>query len=554
MTFHAQLAAWLSLTSLASGLPSPSQTQLLEEGSPVIGVGRLETIQRSLVLDNGTWFAQVGTDYPTSTQDGVALRLGFPILREGDPLPSPSGARVRTFGGWNVDGGGNLFWEIELTGPGIINGNRQALYWNTRLLARQAGPTGLPEFPGSSWSAFGARLPGPDGRLWFTASIDDPAVPNPRSLLATTTLRADGSASPLEVLAVTGRELAGVGLVRSVVLQGTSATVNARGTLLWAGKRAGPVETDGFLALGLDQILVAEGDPAPVDGRRFSSFEGCEVALNDREQYAFTCHLNSSPLSPEEIASNYLLVKDGAKFVQEGDSLPALGAPLDNQPETPLLLSNSGDLYWAARLRNTPMGLDGAYMRNHDVLIRKGQTYIGGQLVVELDRSIDAFAISPSGRFFLGKVELRDTGNALVMVDHGATIPIPGCGAGAAVLDVVGGSAVAGSSLRMAMDDAQSIGAHTLFCVTKDARLDSRGCGLRTPQGELFLSSPIVALLAGPLWILGPTLFDVPIPAELGLVDSVWHGQGFFLAPPNAPMGTAAWKPTNGLRIEVGAP
>jgi hypothetical protein len=193
-------------------------------------------------------------------------------------------------------------------------------------------------------------------------------------------------------------------------------------------------------------------------------------------------------------------------------------------------------------------------MRNYAVIVREGRTCVDGQVVVGLDRTSEAFRVSDSGRFFLGQIELEDDGPATLMVDYGSAIPIMGCGEGLGTLEVVGGYAVAGAALRIALGEAQEIGSQAFFFVSKDSWLDDAGCGKTTAVGELLLRPPFVSAHAGPIWVLGPVLFDIAFPVELALVDSTWHGQGFFRAPSNASARVPDWKPTSGLRIEVGAP
>ncbi|MAB79329.1 MAG: hypothetical protein CMJ89_08245 [Planctomycetes bacterium] len=536
-----------------------TESILLRTGDPIVGVGRLETIARVAVIDDGAWYCQAGTDHPSNARDAVVLRHGFPAFREGDFLAAPPGARVRSFHGWDVDAAGNLLWELTLSGPGIVDGERRALYWNGRLLARRNQPAELDDWaPGTVWNAFGPRLFGPGNTILVAGSLWETGTTGPREALVAATIDSQGNPGAWTTRVAAGWTLASVGLeIRSISQRETSLAFNARGEFLWSGKRQGPNHSDGLLMLGLDHILAQEGNPAPVEGRSFASFEQSQVALNDFGEHAFSCNLNVDPLSPELIESNYLLVKDGRKFAQEGDLLSAMDAPLDNPQGTPLFLTNSRDLFWGARVRETPTRQDQAYMRNYEVIVREGRTFVDGQLVVALDRTSAAFRVSKAGRFFLGQVELEEDGPALLRVDYGAAVPVEGCDETKGTLEVVGGYAIAGSSLRIAMGEAQAIGSQAVFVLSRDSALDGSNCGITLPLGELLLRPPFAGAHFGPIWVLGPVTFRIPLPFEPGLIDSVWYAQGFFYASNQRSDGTAnipEWKPTNGLRIEVGAP
>ena len=104
-------------------------------------------------------------------------------------------------------------------------------------------------------------------------------------------------------------------------------------------------------------------------------------------------------------------------------------------------VSPAGELFWAARVRHAPTNQDEAYMRGHAVLIREGVTRVEGELVTALAGDDDAFTLDPGGRFFLGRVELQEAGEALVLIDLGGVEPFGGCRSPGSDLRRVGGSA-----------------------------------------------------------------------------------------------------------------
>ena len=543
----------LLLSLFANPLSPQTPARLLGEDAPIPGVGRVERITRAAVLEDGSWMAQVLTDHPTSTRDGVTVRGSIPVLREGEPLPAPSGARIRAFGGWDVNAEGELLWELTLTGPGIALGNRQALYWNARLLARESREVLLAEgSTGWTWRRFGSRRFGPDDTLWITASVDTPDPATPVTLLARTVAPRDTKRRPFEPWVVPGTALPGIGVVRSVELSERSLACNRLGELLWSGQREAAAGEEGFIARGRTYPVALEGAPSPVEGRTYGSFVSHAVTLNDHGDHAFRCTLRSDPLSAADIASDELIVRNGTKLVQEGDRLASLGAVLDESAVRTLRLDPAGRLFWAARVRGVPHHRDEAFMRDHEVLVREGETRVQGELVIALARDDDAFALDPRGRFFVARVELQETGVALVGMDLGLVEPVPGCTRRDARLSVVGGSANVGGSLRLVLDGAQAIGARSLVAVSDTWRADAEGCGVPTSYGELLLGHPIVALRPGPSWIAGPVELDLALPSESGLIDTEWILQGVF----SAPTGSRAepLRLANGVRIELGPP
>jgi len=170
--------------------------------------------------------------------------------------------------------------------------------------------------------------------------------------------------------------------------------------------------TDGLVILN-GVILAAEGSPSPVAGRNYAVlFPGSEVALNDFGQHAFTATLDG------DMASDFLLVKNGQKYVQDGDVLPAF-APhaLSVASGAPLCLANSGDLFWFAATDDPDASRDQAYMRNHDVIVQEGVTQVAGLTVMRVSTAGDAFAVS--------RLECQDTARQM---NFGCAVPSDGKG------------------------------------------------------------------------------------------------------------------------------
>ena len=552
---------------LALPLLVPQSTSVeLQFGDPLLAMGRVEEIGSFSVTNAGSWLAFVRSNQ-SSARDRLLLREGLPALLEGDQLPNPPGSRVRDFNSLDSVGPGDIVWRVELFSGGLETDEREGLYWNARLIAqrhRELAPLFQEKLhqnlgPDLRWAELGAPRFGSKNHYGFVAEILQAMDELTPSVLFEVEIDDNG-----EIVATHRRALSGDELtfdvpttLRWIDPRGVALSINRRGDFLWAGKSNLPVFEDGVLMQNAT-LLAREGQPAPVPGRRYGSFEGCELALNDRGDYAFTCHLESDPLRPDEVSSNFLLVRNGQAFAQEGDVLFALGSPLDNQRETPLFLGPAGEVFWGAKVRGPFRSQDEAYLRNHEVLIQEGVTEVAGRLVLGLENVPDAFHVSRNGRFFFARVQLEVSNDqseaALVSMDLGSIAPLPGCREERASLELVGGLAIAGGRIEFLFDDAQTEGSQGFLLVSNDTATDSSGCGLIGPFGELLLRPPFLETQAGPIWIADGAPFALNLPPDPLLVDAAFGIQGFFVAPPNPRPGTTRLKSTQAWRIEIGAP
>ena len=249
-------------------------------------------------------------------------------------------------------------------------------------------------------------------------------------------------------------------------------------------------------------------------------------------------------------ATDDLIVKNGAKFVQEGDALPALGgATVSALMDSPLYLANSGDVYWGTLLNGAESTEDRAWMRNDEVIVRKGHTVIEGNLAGQLPLVPNAFHVSPDGRYWLGQVQLQGTGEAAVLADFGLAVPFPGRGQNEGTLTLAAGNVIVGEAITLQMDGGQASGVVPVLLLSSQAAIPGSSLGLPTPFGEL-LVGPVSLVVPGSVWNGSPVDLDFTLPNKLALVDSTWYGQGIFIDPSAVHPGRL----TGGLRFEIGAP
>jgi len=519
---------------------------VLKEGDVIPGLGVVTWLSGACVDDRAHGVVLVDSDFSDLLRDEALVLAGALLqAREGDPVPGPAGATIDGF---------SSFWRTNDGDVAMILGLRPlvgvpfyGVYWNERLLALEDFPVGAPEVSlDTSWHVFDALKMNADNTVLVLGEVLNPDVPGPREdVLVRFQLDSAGNLLATNVLATKAMFLPALNdVVATLGSTEHALALNEHGDFITYVKGA---TTPGAILINLETIVAQEGSPSPVAGRNWSALGAVpRVSINDFGEYLFSGTLDG--LTPDI----YLIVKNGQKFAQEGDILPAFSAsPLSKGWSAPNYIANSGDVYWLAR---TSARDDDAFMRNDRPILQENRTVVGGALVLSIEVTENAFHVSPDGRFFLGRVELQALGEALVLVDFGVVVPMPGCQGNIGSLRVTEGLALPGDHLTFALDDGQAAGVTTVLTFSTGAAVPGSDCGLSTPFGELLIASATrFATLLGPAWMGTAVSIDVPIPADLALVDTTTYVQGVFWDQGDVSPAENL-RLTNGLRIEIGAP
>jgi len=530
-----------SLGVLAVHSASVAQTPaaLVKAGDAIPGLGLVTQIGTVQVLDSGSWFSLVDSDNPVVTEDGSLLGDAGLVLREGERLAAPFPLVLDEFGSVHVSPSGNVAACLRISAAG----NTAGLVWNRVPMALVDTPLVDPLLGANSrWLSFDVCKINAANDVFVLGDVSNPDVTGPREGTLCR-FRVDGSGNVLasEVLLTKGQFLAALGTtVSDVPNTEHSLSVNDRGD--WMTLVQGLGGANAYVINGTT-VVAREGAPSPVAGRNWSLLINIpRLSLNARGEYAFTGRLDGT-------TDTYLVVKSGQKFAQSGDVYPSFSAsPLLNGTAAPVVLTDGGDLFWRA---DSLLQTDDAFLRNFTPLIQANRTVFNGDLVINLEPTDNAFSVSPNGRYFAGRVDLQLGGEAVLFIDLGLTLPLPGCAGNPGSLAVTGGLALPGNALEFALDDGQAPGAVPTLAFSSREPTPFSECGLLLPFGELLISPAhrLGSLALSPWNGTQPSTLVVPIPPDPALVDRVFFAQGVFQTP-TSPRFTL----TNALRIEIGAP
>jgi len=537
--------AILALAALGSSSVLAAQTDhpVVETGDTILGMGSMTSLDMVNVNDAKMWTALIDTTFSDTGQDGCLLRSGFVTMREGMFFPNPVGSSVDEFDSIDINGKGDLGLCLRARIPGL-GGAQEALAWNLKFIALVGDPFVSPFVPaGTKWDSFDIVRVNDRNMLLTAGEVKAPQGQNPqrRDALVRYQLDAQGNVLDTTVFGVRSQPvpaLPGATFLTLLTPENAYAMNNLGDFIVYATTTGG-----NGIFFDMTVALAMEGDVSSV-GRTWALLNSARVALNDRGDFVLSGTLTG------DAASDYLIEKNGEKFVQEGDVLPELSSqPIAGGSNAPVYIGNNGDVFWRANVAGTTTD---AFMRNQTPIVVSGSTLVDGKLVTAISATDTGFAASPNGRFFVCSASVAEVGDAVIFVDFGLVLELPGCSGNPGKLTLASGAARVGQQLEFAMDDGHVPGAIARINFSTRQRVPNSDCGVVGPFGESLIDpTRRVGSLFPPPWDgANPSKVRIAIPSDIALVDAVLFAQGQFRRPGSLRDVTL----TNALRIEIGSP
>ena len=399
---------------------------LVLEGDSVGGVGLVTRIDNLAINDAGQWIVEADTDNPDTEADSVLLLNGALFLREGDALSEPAGATLDSFDTVNLNNLGNSGWNFFLDGT-QGGSDDSGVYFNDQLVIQESDLSTSPDLsPGTPYIGFLEAKINDSDQVLLMASVDDPLIASSVDrALVILDLDAGGGLIGETVVVKEGDVLPGqVDPVPDLETGPHEFDFNNAGQALYA-------ITIADVAVYIDDgLIVQEGDPSPVAGRSWSSLTSPEMSLNNNGSYVLSGRLDG------DTGTDTLIMSDGQKVVQEGDSLPAI-APfaLTGFGTGPLLIGDNDSILWFGDWDDPDTDVDTGLFLDDQLIVQEGVTMIDGQLVDSLSGVQDGYALSDDGTQILFEATLADGTNgaflATVTTGGGLTLSDPDPGVAA---------------------------------------------------------------------------------------------------------------------------
>jgi hypothetical protein len=378
------------------------------EGDVVEDVGLITRIDNLAVNNTGSWLVEADTDHPITDADSVLLKDGSLFLREGQPLPAPTGATLSSFDTVLLNNAGHSAWNFFLDGTGSTS-NDSGVYYDTTLVIQESDIATAAAFSaGTPYIGFFETKFNDASQILIMASVDDPEIASSvdRALVIVDYDPATGAA-PQRVVAMEGDLLPGqVERVADFETGPHDFDFNNAGQTLFIADLTGATDFDGALYLD-DTLLAQEGSPSPVAGRNWRNFGSAVVALNSSGQWAMRAQLDG------DTGSDIVIVRGSDIIAQEGSPVPGVaGAVLTTFGSGPIGIDDTGRVYWYG-------GWSGgeAIFRDDEPVVIMGETTVEGRTVTDIASGQDALAVSDNGLFLIAEVTLDGGLDAAILVE-----------------------------------------------------------------------------------------------------------------------------------------
>ncbi|MHC4711062.1 MAG: hypothetical protein ACYTA3_11750, partial [Planctomycetota bacterium] len=149
-------------------------------------------------------------------------------------------------------------------------------------------------------------------------------------------------------------------------------------------------------------------------GRNYQFLSSRGLDLNASGEYVHKANLDG------DTADDELIVKNGAVFVREGDTLPAF-APFSltslGTSSGPVQIDNAGNVLWYGDWNDPDTDID--------TLVQEGVTMLAGLLVDTISSGSDAFQLSDNGSYIIFEATLEGGINGAFMIQLVQEIAVP---------------------------------------------------------------------------------------------------------------------------------
>ena len=399
-------AAALLAPAAAAGDPDLYPVDVLViEGQVVAGVGAVTSIGNLAVTNGGDWIVEVDTDNANTDTDGALLTAAGLLVQEGAALAEPAGASLDFFDSVVRNDGGRGGYNHSLDGTSGSNDDT-AVYLDDDLLVQEgqlSNAAGLSL--GTPYIGFFDVKVNDSDDLLVMASVDDPAISSTVDRVLVI-LQEDGAGNLTSetVVAKEGDVLPGQSeQVADFETGPHNVAFNDAGQVLFIADLTGDTATDH--ALYRDATLLAqEGRPSPVPLRAWSSLSLAEVDLNNSGGWVVSGSLDG------DAATNALIAVNGAKLVQEGDTVQPGATPwqLTSFGSGPVHLADNGTVLWYGVWDDPDTTRNKGLFLNDRLVVQEGVTQVAGSTVDTLRGIQDGYDLSDDGQWMAFEAVLAD--------------------------------------------------------------------------------------------------------------------------------------------------
>ena len=410
----------LALATLAGGFAAPAAAQTIQtlviEGDSVPGVGLVTSINAMAINNAGDWLVEADTDAAT-TEDLVLIKNGVMVFREDQVLPGLAiPGQLSSFDDMSMNESGDFSNNFFLRNTGSTSTD-SAIFWNDSFIVQESQISNATGFTaGTPYIGFFGTKVNSANQVVVMASVDDPNITSTVDrAIVFFTVDSLGNVLSETVFAKEGDSNLAIA-PETFTDFGTGPhewAFNDNGDIMYGADLTGLAATNA--AIFINSLMIArEGDPSPLPGRNWLTLTSVEVDISNNGVH----HVYSASLDGDA-ATNLVIIKDGAKFMQEGDSLAAF-APftLTSFGSGPVLVADNGDVLWFGDWNDPLLSVDTGIFINDQLLVQEGVTQIGGVTVTTIRGIQDGYSMSRDGRYVVFEAILANGNEGVFMIDR----------------------------------------------------------------------------------------------------------------------------------------
>ena len=488
--------------------PALVPAQVVLEGDAVAGVGAITSIDNLAVNGAGDWLIEADTNNADTNIDSVVLGWLGLEYQEGQLMVLPAGSSLDSFDALTLNDAGDTGWNLFLSGTTGTNDDT-GIYRNGDLVLQEGTLSLAAGFSANTpYIGFFETKYNANEQILVIASVDDPLIASTvdRALVI---FQVDGTGALLSetIVAKEGDTLPGQLFPAADFGTGPhNIAFNDAGDVMFFVDTTDPVTAaDGAIYLN-STVLAQEAQPSPVAGRNWLSLSSSPMDLSNNGQHTVFRGQLTIPTTDDQ-----LVVLDGAKFVQEGDTLPDISPFLLTAFGTGAVrVTDGGDVVWIGDWDDPVTTQDVGLFYNGQLLVQEGVTTVGALTVESIATVQDNFAVSADGRYILFEASLTGGLNGAFLLDRGPWEDQGGADAGTnGFVRLLGsGSLEGGDAVSFTVDRALPGAPATVVLGASRDNLPFSG-GVLVPHPDLLLFG-FTTDAAGELFLTGTWPAGVP--------------------------------------------
>jgi hypothetical protein len=168
-------------------------------------------------------------------------------------------------------------------------------------------------------------------------------------------------------------------------------------------------------------LIAQEGSPSPIAARNWLTLTSSRLDMNNSGDHVYTGTLDAT-----NTTNDLVIIKNGAKFIQEGDTLASIGGvfTFTSFGTGAVQIDDSGNVLWFGDWNDANTAIDTGLFLNQQLLVQEGVTQVNGDTIFSIASGESNFAMSENGQWIIFECILTPAGGG-TNYDAAVLIQVP---------------------------------------------------------------------------------------------------------------------------------